>query len=80
MNPFNYIIDWLKEQWQKLSLEYIIYLMAFSFILDHITNYLLKFRGIRWIYYSTFIILLIKLIEGGHPVGAVETIYKLNLI
>jgi hypothetical protein len=74
------ITNWLKEQWKQLTLVHIIYLIAFSFVLTHITEYLLKYKAIRWFYYSTFVILLIKLVEGGHPVGAVETVYKMILI
>ena len=80
INIFDYIITWLKEQWRQLTIVHIIYLIVFSFILDHIIDYVLKFKALRWMYYSTFIILMIKLVEGGHPIGAVETVYKLILI
>jgi hypothetical protein len=80
INYYQDITDWIKQQWHMLTFEYILYLAAFSFILSYVTEYLLKIKEIRWIYYSLIIILIIKLIEGDHPVSAAETIYKLVLI
>jgi hypothetical protein len=80
MTIFSSITDWLKEQWQLLTLRHLIYLMIFSIILSYVTEYLLKFKQIRWIYYTVSILLLIKLFEGGHPIGGIESIYKLILI
>ncbi len=80
INYYRDITEWLKEQWQMLTFEHIIYLMAFSFVLSYITEYILKFKQMRWLYYGVSIVLLIKLFEGGHPIGGVETVYKLALI
>ncbi len=80
MEIFTTIINWLKEQWRMLTFEHIIYLMAFSFVLSYVTEYLLKFKQIRWLYYTVSILLLIKLFEGGHPIGGIESVYKLILI
>jgi hypothetical protein len=77
---YSKITDWLKEQWQELTFEHILYLMAFSFILSYVTEYLLKFKQFRILYYTLAVLLLIKLFEGGHPIGGVETVYKLVLI
>jgi hypothetical protein len=77
---YSELIDWLKEQWHKLTFEHLIYLLVFSFLLSYITKYVLKIKQIRWLYYSISILLLIKLFEGGHPIGGFETVYKLALI
>lgn len=77
---YSKITNWLKEQWQELTVQHIFYLMVFSFILSYVTEYVLKFKQIRWLYYSIAILLLIKLFEGGHTIGGVETVYKLVLI
>lgn len=79
-NFYNKITGWLKEQWQMLTFEHLLYLMAFSFVLSYITEYVLKFKQFRIIYYAISILLLLKLFEGGHPIGGVETVYKLVLI
>ena len=80
INYYSDITGWLKEQWRMLTFEHLIYLMAFSFVLSYITEYLLKFKQFRFLYYALTILLLIKLFEGGHPIGGVETVYKLALI
>jgi hypothetical protein len=80
MEIFTTIINWLKEQWRMLTFEHIIYLMAFSFVLSYVTEYVLKFKKIRWLYYAVSILLLFKLFEGGHPIGGIESVYKLILI
>lgn len=80
INYYSDITGWLKEQWQMLTFEHLIYLIIFSFILSYITEYLLKFKQFRFLYYALTILLLIKLFEGGHPIGGVETVYKLALI
>ncbi len=77
---FDRVIDWLKEQWQQLTFEHLIYLLAFSFVLSYVTEYILKFKQLRILYYTISILLLIKLFEGGHPIGGVESAYKLMLI
>ncbi len=77
---YDKVVNWLKEQWRELTFEHLLYLLAFSFVLSYVTEYLLKFKQIRWLYYSISILLLIKLFEGGHPIGGVESVYKLILI
>ncbi len=80
MDYYNTIIGWLMEQWYALTFEHILYLILFSFILSYITEYLLKIKQIRWLYYIIFSVLLIRLIQGGHTISAGETVYKLLLI
>ncbi len=77
---FDKVVNWLKDQWQQLTFEHLLYLMAFSFVLSYITEYILKFKQLRILYYTISILLLIKLFEGGHPIGGVESAYKLILI
>jgi hypothetical protein len=74
------IKEWIKNKWEQITLEHIIYLLAISYIISVISDYILKFKEIKWLYYSMFLILLVKLIESNRPVDAVETIYKLALI
>jgi len=80
INYYRTITDWLKQQWQLLTILHIIYLIIFSSILSYITEYALKYREIRFLYFTIFILLIIKLVEGGHIVSATETFYKLALI
>jgi hypothetical protein len=80
MDYYNLIIQWLKEQWYSLTFEHVLYLLLFSFVLSYITEYILKYKQIRWLYYTVSVLLLVKLFEGGHPIGGVETVYKLALI
>lgn len=77
---FDKVINWLKDQWRQLTFEHLIYILAFSFVLSYVTEYILKFKQLRWIYYTVSVLLLIKLFEGGHPVGGIESAYKLILI
>ena len=77
---YSKITGWLKEQWDSLTVTHIIYLFVFSFFLSYITEYVLKIKQIRWLYYAVSILLLIKLFGGGHPIGGIESIYKLILI
>jgi len=77
---FDNVINWLKDQWRQLTFEHLIYLLAFSFVLSYVTEYILKFKQLRWIYYTVSVLLLIKLFEGGHPIGGIESAYKLILI
>lgn len=77
---FDIVVNWLKEKWKQLTFEHVLYLLLFSFVLSYITEYILKFKQIRWLYYTVTFILLIKLFEGGHPIEGVESAYKLILI
>jgi uncharacterized integral membrane protein len=80
MDYYSIIVNWLKEQWQELTVQHVLYLLLFSFILSYVTEYILKFKQIRWLYYTIVVVLLVKLFEDGHPIGGVESVYKLILI
>ena len=77
---FDKVINWLKDQWRQLTFKHLLYILIFSYVLSHITEYILKFKQLRWIYYTVSVLLLIKLFEGGHPIGGIESAYKLILI
>ena len=80
MDYYDNGVSWIKEQWQMLTFEHLIYSLLFTFILSYITEYFLKFKRFKFLYYSLVILLLIKLFEGGRLIDGVETIYKLALI
>ena len=46
---YSIITRWLKEQWQELTLTHLLYLTVFSVILSYVTEYVLKFKQIRWL-------------------------------
>ena len=60
MNYYDIIVNWVREQWQELTVRHLIYLLVFSFILSYLTEYILKFKHIRWLYYAVSILLLNK--------------------
>jgi hypothetical protein len=72
--------DFVKEQWEGLTYRHIIYLIVFSIIVSYVTEYILKVKQIRWLYYGLFVILMIFLVRGEHPVAATETVLKLAII
>ena len=74
---YSELVVWLNEKWQNITFEHILYLILFSFILSYITEYILKFKEFRILYYTILIVLLIRLIEGGHTLSAAETAYIL---
>jgi hypothetical protein len=79
-----YVLDkgkeFVKEQWDSLTYKHIIYLIVFSIGLSYITEYILKVKQIRWLYYGLFIWLVVLLIRGEHPIAAGETVLKLAII
>ena len=79
-----YILDkgkeFVKEQWEGLTYRHIIYLIVFSIGLSYITEYILKVKQIRWLYYGLFVWLMVLLIRGEHPIAAGETVLKLAII
>lgn len=81
MNNYYFeIIRWLKKQWRMLTFEHLIYLLLISFILSYITEYLLKYKLLKWIYIGTITVIIITLYNQGNDREAVETVYKLALI
>jgi hypothetical protein len=60
---YSELVVWLNEKWQNITFEHILYLILFSFILSYITEYILKFKEFRILYYTILIVLLIRLIE-----------------
>ena len=72
--------EFVKEQWDSLTYRHIIYLIVFSIGLSYITEYILKVKQIRWLYYGLFIWLMVLLIRGEHPIAAGETVLKLAII
>lgn len=74
------ITDFLKEQWKTLTFKHVLYLIIISIIFSYITNYLLKFKLLKWIYVGTFIILIFNLYNQGDDKTAIVDIYKLSLL
>jgi hypothetical protein len=69
----------ITEQWEQLTIDHVIYLVIFAIILSFITEYILKIRYMKWLYYTIVIILLSRLVRSDHPVAAAESTYKLIL-
>ena len=74
---YSELVVWLNEKWQNITFEHILYLILFSFILSYITEYILKFKEFRILYYTILLVLLIRLIQGGYTLSAAETAYIL---
>jgi|688.fasta_scaffold2123104_1 hypothetical protein len=72
--------DFVREQWEGLTYRHIIYLIVFSIIISYVTEYILKVKQIKFLYYGLFIVLMIILVRGEHPVAATETVLKLAII
>ena len=72
--------EFITEQWDKLTIEHVIYLIVFAFVLSYITEYILKIRYVKWLYYTVVIILLSRLVRSDHPIAATESAYKLILV
>lgn len=77
---YRIITSWIKTQWQKITLEHLVYIIVFSLVLSYITEYILRFKKFRILYYVIIVLLFVKLIEGGHSIDAAETVYKLALV
>lgn len=74
------IKEFITAQWEKLTVAHIIYLIVFAIVLSYITEYILKIRYMKWLYYTVVIILISRLLRSDHPIGAAESAYKLILL
>ena len=74
------IKEFVTAQWEKLTVSHVIYLVVFALGLSYITEYILKIRYLKWLYYTVVIILISRLLRSDHPIAATESAYKLILL
>lgn len=77
MDYLNDVKEFIMNKWKKMTAEHIIYLIIFALILSYITEYILKIKYIKWLYYTLVIVLISRLVRTDHPLGAAESVYKL---
>ena len=73
-------INWIKQQWQLLTIEHIIYLILFTIITTYITEYILKIRLLKWIYFGTITVIIATLYNKGDTKDALYDAFKLATI
>jgi hypothetical protein len=77
---YNKITDVIEEKWQQLTIIYIIYFVAFWFILSYIAEYFLTPAQLRWFYYATFVLPFAGFILGWGTDSLPDIFYKKVLI
>ena len=77
---YNKITGVIEEKWQQLTIIYIIYLVAFWFILSYIAEYFLTPIQLKIFYYATFILPIVGFIIGWGTDSLPDIFYKKVLI
>ena len=56
---------YVRERIYPLTLTHLIYLALLFVVTTYISNYFLRFRLIKWIYYGTLIVLFASIFQQG---------------
>jgi hypothetical protein len=74
---FQEIKNYLEEQLYPFTITHLITFIVFTAITYYITEYILQFKLLKWIYIGTIIVLIASLYKQGDDVKAVRDIFKL---
>ena len=77
---YNKITDVIEEKWQQLTIIYIIYLVAFWFIISYIAEYFLTPTQLKLFYYAAFSLPIAGFILGWGTDTLPDIFYKKVLI
>jgi hypothetical protein len=80
MNIYNYSDIWIKEQWEKLTINNILYLLVFYFIISYIIKIILQLKDFRLIYFTLIGLLLLILVQMQHNLSVIEVLYELIIL
>lgn len=76
-NIWAWSIDYVKNKIYPFTLTHIIYVIITSAVLYYITEYFLRFRLIRWVYFGTLAVIAATLFNNGEPKEGAKEIFKL---
>jgi hypothetical protein len=78
MNSFiQYNITALEQKLYPYTVKHIVYFLIISVVTYYVTEYLVGFRLIRWIYVGTSIVIIANLYKSGNSDKAATEIFKL---
>ena len=69
--------NYLEEQLYPFTITHLIVFIIFTAITYYITEYILQFKLLKWIYVGTLTVLIASLYQQGDDVKVVRDIFKL---
>jgi hypothetical protein len=79
-NVWNWSIDYVKNKLYPFTLQHLIYAIVTTVAVYYVTEYFLKFRLIRWIYFGTLTVIAAALFNNGEPAKGGAEIFKIATI
>ncbi len=74
---FQEVKNYLEEQLHPFTITHLITFTVFTAITYYITEYIIKFKLLKWIYIGTLIVLIANLYKQGDDKKAAKDIFKL---
>jgi hypothetical protein len=79
-NIWNAGIDYVKSKLYPFTLSHLIYAVVTTVAVYYITEYFLRIRLIRWIYFGTLTVIAATLFNSGETKKGAEELFKLATI
>ena len=73
-------LTYFKQKLYPFTLKHLIYLILITAITTYITDYVLKIRLLKWIYFGTISVIIATLYNQGDDKDAVVDVFKLATI
>jgi hypothetical protein len=79
-NVWTWSVDYVKNKIYPFTLTHMIYVIVTSIALYYVTEYFLRFRLIRWVYFGTLTVIAATLFNNGEPAKGGAAILNLATI
>jgi hypothetical protein len=79
-NIWNAGIDYVKSKLYPFTLSHLIYAIITTVAVYYVTEYFLRIRLIRWIYFGTLAVIAATMFNNGEPAKGGAEIFKLVTI
>jgi len=69
--------DYIVENIYPFSFNHFIYFVLFTIVTTYITDYFLKYKLFKWIYFATVFVIIVTIYNSGNHTEAVFDTFKL---
>ena len=76
-NVWTWSVDYIKNKLYPFTFSHLIYVIITTVAVYYVTEYFLKFRLIRWVYFGTLTVIAATLFNSGEMKEGAKELFKL---
>lgn len=79
-NAWNTTVAYVKQRLYPFTFTHIVYVICFTALTTMISEYIFRFRLLKWIYIGTFVVMIATLFKAGDDRQALKDMFKLATV